>query len=201
MSAAKPPDRSKMTLPSDSVSDALNRCIRLKETYRPFLDRLAGLFAEMDRAYAEVADRFAFRCSGCGDNCCLTRFYHHTLLEYLMLAEGFSCLGAPRRATVAARSREVCATIAAADAAGRVVRIMCPPNEHGPGMLYDDTPHGFRGSSEEMAAPIPRLRFLYVDETQVRFMHQRRRLQSLANSSTTQLRRSELAQFGIDKRQ
>jgi hypothetical protein len=66
----------------------------------PLLDRVGGPFyADMDRAYAEVADRYGFHCNGCADSCCLTRFYHHTLLEYLYLAEWVRGLASDRRPT------------------------------------------------------------------------------------------------------
>ena len=76
----------------------INLSLRIDKTkwhrhvYVPFLDRLEILFSEMDRKYDEVADFYGFVCTGCENNCCLTRFYHHSLLEYLYLYEGYVAL-------------------------------------------------------------------------------------------------------------
>ncbi len=43
----------------------------------------------MDLKYKEAADYYGFDCTGCEDNCCFTRFFHHTLLEYLYIMEGY----------------------------------------------------------------------------------------------------------------
>jgi hypothetical protein len=58
------------------------------------------LFDEMDQAYTVVAGQYGFQCNGCADNCCLTRFYHHTLLEYLYLVEGLRTLEPDVRHTI-----------------------------------------------------------------------------------------------------
>jgi hypothetical protein len=71
-----------------------------RRRYLPLLSRLEILFDEMDRAYAQVSDRYGFQCNGCSDNCCLTRFYHHTLLEYLYLVEGMRSLEPDRRRSI-----------------------------------------------------------------------------------------------------
>jgi Fe-S-cluster containining protein len=39
-----------------------------------------------------AAEAYGFACRGCEDNCCRTRFYHHTVLEYLSLYQGFKRL-------------------------------------------------------------------------------------------------------------
>ena len=58
----------------------------------PFMDRLETVYAAMDRKYEEAATYYGFHCTGCKDNCCRTRFYHHTLLEYLHLMKGYDSL-------------------------------------------------------------------------------------------------------------
>ena len=67
-----------------------------KDIEAPFIERLKTLYADMDAAYQAAADHYGFHCDGCLDNCCLTRFYHHTHLEYLILRQGF--LSLPREA-------------------------------------------------------------------------------------------------------
>jgi Fe-S-cluster containining protein len=87
-------------------------------------DRFSGpleeIFSEMDRCYAAAADAFGFCCRGCSDNCCRSRFFHHTLLEVLYLARGFDALPQAEREAVRVRARE--AVQNAAD------RPMCPFN-------------------------------------------------------------------------
>ncbi len=55
---------------------------------RPLLDGLHDLYAQMDRDYQQVAAAYGFSCRGCADNCCRTRFHHHTLIEWLDLEDG-----------------------------------------------------------------------------------------------------------------
>ena len=109
--------------------------------YRPFLERLARLFAEMDSAWTAVAERHRFHCSGCADNCCLTLFFHHTLLEYLLLQQGFSGLDSAEREAVRSRAKAVVRDSTAADG-GRIpaARRMCPLNTEGLCRLYAQRP-------------------------------------------------------------
>jgi len=108
--------------------------------YRPFMKQLSELFAEMDSAYADAAGNFAFHCTGCEDNCCLTRFHHHTLLEYLLIEEGFAGLGTAGQSAVLAEAEAVCRKTAAADAQERADRLMCPLNRDGLCILYIQRP-------------------------------------------------------------
>ena len=64
----------------------------LRDDYLTFLARLEALFSEMDRTYNEIAAGYGFVCKGCRDNCCLTRFYHYSVVEYLYIHEGFNML-------------------------------------------------------------------------------------------------------------
>jgi Fe-S-cluster containining protein len=77
--------------------------------WRPFIERLHILYAAMDRAYAEVAAAYGFVCNGCEDNCCLTRFHHHTVLEVLDLSDGMAQLAPERRKTVVDAARRIAA--------------------------------------------------------------------------------------------
>ena len=69
---------------------------------RPFLERLHDLYARMDRAYQEVACGYGFDCRGCADNCCRTRFHHHTLIEWFDLNDGLRGLRSEDRQAVSA---------------------------------------------------------------------------------------------------
>lgn len=111
-----------------------------RHRYRPLLNRLKTLFDEMDHAYAAVADQYGFQCNGCADNCCLTRFYHHTLLEYLYLIEGMRTVAPDLRREFRNQALAVCTKIADADRRGEALRIMCPLNRDGRCMVYPFRP-------------------------------------------------------------
>jgi Fe-S-cluster containining protein len=107
-----------------------------KRRYLPFLDQLKTLFREMDRTYDNVADQYGFHCTGCVDNCCYTRFYHHTLLELLYLKEGLAELDSGQRDAVQQRAVDVCEKMVAADRKGERTRILCPLNRAGLCIAY-----------------------------------------------------------------
>ena len=104
--------------------------------YAPFLDRLNTLYAAMDRKYREAADYYGFQCQGCEDNCCFTRFYHYTLLEYLYIMKGYRLLDTRKQAGIKRRARDVCRETEKADKKGRAVRLMCPLNHENLCLLY-----------------------------------------------------------------
>ena len=120
-----------------------------------FLDRLQCLFAAMDRRYAQAAAHYGFRCDGCEDNCCQTRFYHHTYLEYLYIHKGLKNLDRSKLANIKSRSSEVCRKTAMADEKAEPVRLMCPLNYDGRCSLYDYRPMICRlhGISHELKKP------------------------------------------------
>ena len=110
------------------------------ETLAPHLEALADLFGRMEKAYNAVAAVYGFECTGCEDNCCLTRFYHHTLLEYLYLKRGWGALSASARDRLQQRAARVNQEVGRADAGGQKIRIMCPLNEAGRCVLYQHRP-------------------------------------------------------------
>ena len=107
-----------------------------QNTYGPFLYRLKKIYAAMDRKYKEAADYYGFECTGCEDNCCLTRFYHYTLIEYLYIKEGFQCIENEKQAEVKQRSLVVCRKTDESDQNGKPVRLMCPLNVENLCSLY-----------------------------------------------------------------
>jgi Fe-S-cluster containining protein len=111
-----------------------------RHRYLPLLTRLESLFNEMDRAYTAVAHQYGFRCSGCADNCCLTRFFHHTLLEYLYLVEGMHRLASGVRQAILTKASAARDGMAAADRSNEPPRIMCPLNRDGQCALYSYRP-------------------------------------------------------------
>lgn len=130
-----------------------------KEKYEPYLDRLKIIYAEMDHAYQSVADRYDFHCRGCEENCCLTRFYHHTWLEYLYLREGFFSLAPDTRQRLRRQAQYVLEKTAEADRTDEPVRVMCPANEDVLCLLYDYRPmicrlHGIAHELHRPGGPV-----------------------------------------------
>ncbi len=111
-----------------------------KDYYLPLLKQLETLFQEMDRTYTKVADQYGFRCNGCIDNCCLTRFYHHTLLEYLYLKEAMDKFVPDRLQMVREQAMKSSRQMEEADRTGRSVRVMCPLNQAGRCITYRHRP-------------------------------------------------------------
>jgi Fe-S-cluster containining protein len=101
-----------------------------------YFDRLQSIFGRMDLAYDKASGHYGFRCNGCEDNCCRTRFYHHTYLEYLFIRKGFEYLNPAERDAIQAGAEEVCRQSDLADKQGVPVRLMCPLNKDGLCLLY-----------------------------------------------------------------
>ena len=105
-----------------------------------FIPRLESLYRKMDKAYETCADIHGFICRGCEDNCCRTRFYHHTLLEAMAIYSGYVRMTPRGRERVNTRAIEYCRQHAEADAAGTRARPWCPLNEKGRCLVYDLRP-------------------------------------------------------------
>ncbi|MDF1593733.1 MAG: hypothetical protein P1P89_19675 [Desulfobacterales bacterium] len=73
---------------------------RIRQAFIPFRNALVEIYAAMDQAYSVTADQLGFVCSGCEENCCRSRFYHYTYLEYFYLLEGVNQLGPALRLSV-----------------------------------------------------------------------------------------------------
>ena len=108
--------------------------------YAPYLSGLRTIYADMDRKYREAAIYYDFNCIGCKDNCCFTHFYHHTLLEYLYVIEGFNTLDHEKKIEIKYRASEVCPKTVEANERGMTVRLMCPLNFDGLCVLYSFRP-------------------------------------------------------------
>jgi Fe-S-cluster containining protein len=101
---------------------------------------IARLFAQMDAAYDSAAQNAGFLCNGCKDNCCRTRFYHHTLVELLYFRSGLAAAPLSRQQRIRARARDAARRMEALESDGRPVRVMCPLNEQGRCTLYAHRP-------------------------------------------------------------
>jgi Fe-S-cluster containining protein len=100
----------------------------------------ARLFAQMDAAYDSAAQKAGFVCNGCKDNCCLTRFYHHTLMELLYLQSGLAALPPLQQQRIRDRADAAARQAETLERQGRPVRVMCPLNEQGRCTLYAHRP-------------------------------------------------------------
>jgi len=124
-----------------------------------FFDRLQKIFGDMDRKYDIAAQSYGFQCRGCEENCCRTRFYHHTYLEYLYLRQGFGSLDASQQRALRTEAAEVCRQTELADNEGRAVRLMCPLNKDGMCTLYAFRPmicrlHGIPHELQKPGQPV-----------------------------------------------
>lgn len=108
--------------------------------YLPFLDRLRVQYSDMDRQYHQAADHYGFNCHACEDNCCRTRFYHHTYIEYLFIREGVKTLGRKRQIEVKSSALKICNQSSELDKNRRPVRLMCPLNIENLCILYPYRP-------------------------------------------------------------
>lgn len=109
----------------------------------------------MDQRYQQLADYYDFNCTGCEDNCCSSRFYHYTLLEYLCVMEGYIDLKQKKREDVKRNALEVCQQSEQADDRGLPVKLMCPLNYSGLCLIYEYRPMICRlhGISYELHIP------------------------------------------------
>ena len=105
-----------------------------------FLSRLQDIFAAMDLEYGRAAAHYQFECDGCADSCCLTRFYHHTYLEYFYLRRSFEKLDPREKDDILVKAEEVCRETAKADENDMPVRLMCPLNYDSLCSLYPFRP-------------------------------------------------------------
>ena len=125
------------------------------ETYRPHLDRLKTIFEKMDRMYDKTARQYGFHCTGCKDNCCLTRFYHHTHLEYVYVREGFHALTPEIQKRVKKQAVQICQDSAELEKQNRPIRLMCPLNKKELCLIYTHRPMICRlhGIAHELRRP------------------------------------------------
>jgi len=113
---------------------------RLPQSPHSYWNRLRDLYAAMDLAYATTAGSVGFQCTGCRDNCCMSRFYHHTYLECLYMLEGVARLSAPRQASVQRAALRSEGRGHRLESEGREVWSMCPLNAEGRCLIYAHRP-------------------------------------------------------------
>jgi Fe-S-cluster containining protein len=101
-----------------------------------FIDRLKQIYTAMDSAYGRLADRYGFKCDGCEDNCCRTRFYHHTVIEYAYLKQGLLTLDAQLQDRIQSQAMTVVAAVENDHSTPGSVKLMCPLNSNARCILY-----------------------------------------------------------------
>jgi Fe-S-cluster containining protein len=102
--------------------------------------QLAALYDQMDAAYSTIAQNYGFLCMGCEDNCCRTRFYHHTVLEAAGLWTGYRELPELLRASSLERAHTYFRALEARKGHDRPLRILCPLNVDERCLLYRQRP-------------------------------------------------------------
>jgi len=102
-----------------------------------YSQRLSDIYGAIDNAYGKAQRHYGFSCKGCADNCCATKFHHHTLVEELFLAEGLKKLGRDKLGEIALRAKNVAE---AHNSSPEDIRIMCPLNENGLCIPYEYRP-------------------------------------------------------------
>ncbi len=103
---------------------------------RPAMEKLEGLYAQMDAEYGRLSRLYGLSCEGCDDNCCTQRFNHHTFAEYLFLLEGLKAADPELRDAILIRARVVVESYAHELQAGEIFKLMCPVNFNGSCALY-----------------------------------------------------------------
>ncbi len=120
-------------MPIDRIRIQKEKCV-------PFLNRLAAIYTKMNAKYNEAANYYGFCCGGCEDNCCFTRFYHHTFVEYLYILEGLETLAYGNKTEIREKALLVCRQTAELERSGLPVRLLCPLNYEGLCALYSYRP-------------------------------------------------------------
>ena len=108
--------------------------------YTDFMGRLKQIYVAMDQAYDRAASHYDFTCDRCRDNCCRTRFYHHTVIEYTYIIEGLKTLTTQKQDEVKSRAMIAVDKLARSDDKGEPVRLMCPLNFDERCILYPYRP-------------------------------------------------------------
>jgi Fe-S-cluster containining protein len=93
-----------------------------------FTGRLKEIYAAMDHAYRRAAENYRFNCEGCRDNCCRSRFYHHTLIEYAYLLEGLNTLAVKKQNEIKWRARDLVDQTPGGEIGQEAIRPICPLN-------------------------------------------------------------------------
>ena len=113
---------------------------RILQQHTDVLRQLEALYHAMDAAYDTVAKNYNFACRGCADNCCLTRFYHHTLVEVTGLLVGYRGLPENERTSILERAHVYCRALQTSEQHDQPLKKLCPLNADERCLLYQQRP-------------------------------------------------------------
>ncbi len=100
------------------------------------IERLEGIYVEMEAAYDRVAKELDFGCQGCPDNCCDSYFLHYTYIEWAYLWLGIHELPIQRQEDLQNRAANYITECEEALRRGDRPQVMCPLNENGLCIVY-----------------------------------------------------------------
>jgi Fe-S-cluster containining protein len=120
------------------------------------IKQLKRIYSSMDQEYKRAADHYGFNCDGCRDNCCRTRFCHHTYVEFLYIIEGIKTLTRERQKEITSQAMTVVYETAKTEDNKGIVRLMCPLNFNELCILYPYRPMICRlhGIPHELKKPL-----------------------------------------------
>lgn len=127
--------------------------MKLEYDIAPYMETLFEIYKEIDAAYEESARHYGFSCEGCDENCCTTVFYHHTILEFFGLLEGFDMLPQDLQQESLQRAGEYLKELNRYRGREEQVKMLCPLNYDGLCKIYEHRPlicriHGLPGELE-----------------------------------------------------
>jgi len=102
-----------------------------------YLQRLSEIYKAIAAVYNEARRYYNFTCEGCNDNCCVTKFYHHTFIEEFFLSEGLKGLAEDKKRDIVSRAEDV---VGIHTSSAEDIRSLCPLNEAGLCILYEHRP-------------------------------------------------------------
>ncbi|NOX21241.1 MAG: YkgJ family cysteine cluster protein [Nitrospirae bacterium] len=114
------------------------------------LETLYQIYEDIDREYQSAAEFYQFSCEGCEENCCSTVFYHHTLIEYFAVLDGFDELPEDIKQEALDKARDYIKELNKYRGKEEQLKIFCPLNFDGLCKIYKHRPlicriHGLPG--------------------------------------------------------
>lgn len=122
------------------MNPLVEKIISQEEKYSGFLRRLELIYKKMEDEYNKLSGSYGFYCAGCEENCCFTRFYHHTFAEYLYIKKGLETLEPVNRKEIKEKAVSICRQTIELDKSGLPVHLPCPLNYEGMCVLYTYRP-------------------------------------------------------------
>lgn len=116
----------------------MNHMERKRQRAR-LLQRLGALYDRMDAAYAQAALAIppdGFSCQGCAQNCCVSHFQHHTLVEWAYFFKGLEAIDPAAQDRYRQLAQDNVLAARQILALGETPEVMCPMNEGGLCAIY-----------------------------------------------------------------